>query len=265
MEANLVAAAVAALVENRKRPGPFGGLPEGCNLPDEGAAYDLQGALHGALSGAGFGERTGFKIGCTSLIMQQFLGIDHPCAGGIFENTVHAGDAVLPYGDFHRVGVECEVAVRLGRDVTAAGAPYDRASIAEHVSAVMAAIEIVDDRYADFNSLDTPTLVADDFFNAGAVLGAEIEDWHSLDLAGLQGRTLVNGHEAGAGTGADILGHPLEVLAWFANHRMARDETLVAGEFVSLGSMVQVQWLQPGDKAVIEIDQLGTLSAEFTA
>ena len=57
--------------------------------------------------------------------------------------------------------------------------------------------EIVEDRYADFRAFDTPTLIADDFFNAGCVLGAPVTGWRELDLADLRGRMTINGVEVG--------------------------------------------------------------------
>ncbi len=69
------------------------------------------------------------------------------------------------------------------RDLTPAQAPFDREAVAAAVAACMAGMEIVDDRYVDYKSLDTPTLIADDFFDAGCVLGAPVADWRALDLS----------------------------------------------------------------------------------
>ena len=84
---------------------------------------------------------------------------------------MHHGHGRLRRADFLHVGVECEIAVRLARDLPAAEAPYDQTSVAGALGACMAAIEVVDDRYQDYKSLDAPTLIADDFFNAACVLG----------------------------------------------------------------------------------------------
>lgn len=65
----------------------------------------------------------------------------------------------------------------------AVDAPFARATVADAVEACMAAIEIVDDRYEDFHALDTPTLIADDFFSAGAVVGPPVAGWRDLALA----------------------------------------------------------------------------------
>ncbi|MEN8196358.1 MAG: fumarylacetoacetate hydrolase family protein, partial [Pseudomonadota bacterium] len=124
----------------------------------------------------------------------------------------------------------------------------------------MAAIEIVDDRYEDYGKLDAAALIADDFFNSGCVLGEPRDGWRSLDLAAVRGIMEINGEEAGTGTGATVLGHPLEALALLANEAARRGETIEAGAIVLTGSIVQTKWLEPGDHAVCRLEGLGTVS-----
>jgi 2-oxo-3-hexenedioate decarboxylase/2-keto-4-pentenoate hydratase len=250
----------AARLDGRR----FAGLPPARRPVDEAEAYALQDVLHARLIAAGRGAVVGHKIGCTTPVMQRFLGIDNPCAGGVFGPTVQHDNGAFRHADFLRVGVECEIAVRLARDLPASRAPYDRDSVADAIGNCMAAIEIVDDRYEDYRALDAPTLIADDFFNAGCVLGEPLEAWRELDLAGLRGRMTINGAEVGTGEGSDILGHPLAALAWLANALAARGRHLAAGEFVLLGSVVETRWVEPGDLVEIEIEGLGKALAEFT-
>ena len=230
----------ARRVCERKR---FAGLPPARRPVDEAEAYALQDVLHARLIAAGRGAIVGHKIGCTTPVMQRFLGIDNPCAGGVFGPTVQHENGAFRHADFLRVGVECEIAVRLARDLPASGAPYDRDSVAGAIGSCMAAIEIVDDRYEDYRGLDALTLIADDFFNAGCVLAESAEDWRELDLRAIGGRMMINGEQVGSGRGGDVLGHPLSALAWFANLRVARNRHLRAGEFVLLGSVVETRWL----------------------
>jgi 2-oxo-3-hexenedioate decarboxylase/2-keto-4-pentenoate hydratase len=241
----------------------FDRLPEDCRPTDITAAYAVQDALHAGIEAAGGGAIAGHKIGCTTPVMQKFLGIDHPCAGGVLAPTVQQEHGTFRHADFRHVGVECEIAVRLNHDLAAAEAPYRRAGVAAAIGACMAAIEVVDDRYEDYRSLDTPTLVADDFFNAACVLGPPVEAWAGLDLTALRGRMAINGAEVGAGQGSDVLGHPLEALAWLATTLAARGRHLEAGEFVLLGSVVETRWLAPGDLVEVEIERLGRASARF--
>jgi 2-oxo-3-hexenedioate decarboxylase/2-keto-4-pentenoate hydratase len=127
----------------------------------------------------------------------------------------------------------------------------------------MAAIEVVDDRYEDYKALDTPTLIADDFFNAGCVVGRDAENWRELDLTRLTGRMRINGREVGTGKGGDILGHPLNALAWLANALAVRGRMLTAGELVLLGSVVETRWVAAGDLVEIEVEGLGRASCVF--
>jgi 2-oxo-3-hexenedioate decarboxylase/2-keto-4-pentenoate hydratase len=223
----------------------------------------VQEALHGFLADAGLGPVAGHKIGCTTPVMQAYLGIRNPCAGGVHTATVHQGEARVRHGDYLRVGVECEIAVRLGGDLGPAGAPFDRARVAPAVEAVMTAMEIVDDRYRDYRALDVPTLIADDFFNAGCVLGTPVTGWRGLDLPVLTGMTRVNGRETGRGEGRAVMGHPFEALAWLANLRARLGLGLRAGEFVLLGSVVETRWVGPGDEVVVAIEELGEARARF--
>jgi 2-keto-4-pentenoate hydratase len=96
-----------------------------------------------------------------------------------------------------------------------------------------------------------------------ACWGAPVESWRALDLAALHGRMTINGVEVGTGQGGDILGHPLEALAWLANALAARGGQLEAGEFVLLGSVVETGWVETGDRVEVEMEGLGRASCNF--
>lgn len=264
MEQAAIEFAAAALCAGRIRRARLDTLPADCRPASMTDAYAIQEALHPLLAARGFGEVAGWKIGCTTPVMQAYIGIDEPCAGAVFGSQVSGPAALYEAKDFVRAGVECEIAVRLGADLLPSAAPHRRDDVAGAVSACMTSIEIVDDRYADFRALPAPTLVADDFFNAGCVLSAEVSDWQKVDLARLHGRMKVNGREIGTGVGADILGHPLDALVWLANLRASLDEPLSAGTFVSLGSIVKTHWVSPGDHIEAELDGLGSASVTFS-
>lgn len=234
-------------------------LPNEARPFDEEHGYLLQGAANGILE-VSLGTVAGHKIGCTTAVMQAFLGIHSPCAGEVFASTVLRGDASVSRSAYRRLGIECEIVVELARD--AGGGAFTRETAAELVGAVMAGIEIVDDRYRDYRTQGVPTLIADNFFNAGCVLGEPVKNWREFDLAALEGRTLINGEEVGRGLGSAVLGHPLEALAWLANKRGPR---LKRGQFVFLGSLVETKWLNAGDVARIEISSLGALELTVTA
>ena len=53
--------------------------------------------------------------------MQKLCGVDEPCFSAIFANEVHHRGAELPIGSYCRLGVETEIAVRLGEDLPQSG------------------------------------------------------------------------------------------------------------------------------------------------
>jgi len=128
----------------------------------------------------------------------------------------------------------------------------------------MAAIEIVDDRFVDYSKLKLPTMLADDFFNAGCVLGTPLSAWQTLDIGALRGEMMINGKAVGSGFGRDVMGHPFNVLAWLANSLIERGRELQAGEFVLTGSLMETQWCQAGDVVRVEIDSLGAAEMQFS-
>ena len=230
---------------------------------DEVEGYRVQRAVHDLLL-PHLGAMVGYKIGCTSAVMQQYLNIDHPCRGGVFAKGVHDSSVALRHNDFVRVGVECEIAVRLGHDLPPSQAPFTAETAAQAIEAYHPAIEIVDERYVDWQTIGAPTLVADDFYAAGCVLGKPVTRSSAPDLLEVVGRAIINGNEVNRGTGADVLGHPHNPLAWLANQLAAEGKGLRAGQIVMTGSLVKTIWLNAGDKVTMDLSGLGTVQAAFS-
>ena len=265
---NAVRRAAAQIVKGRSQPpSPIGFLSRECQPVDLADSMAIQDAVHELLTTTGYGSVVGTKIGCTTKVMQDFLGMTHPCAGAIFDATVHHETGEFKFDSFLHVGVECEIAVKLGSALETAAGPHSIESVSDAIAALFPAIEIVDDRYVDFvaREPDWRTWLADDFFGAGIVLGKPVTQWSELDLADVQGSMYINGFEVGSGHGRDIInGHPLEALVWLANAEAARGRDLPADWIVMLGSVVQTKWVARGDIVDVEIEGLGQASARFT-
>ena len=264
---NLIKRAAEFVAKGRLQPSSPIGYPDVEWEPvDTEDSMAIQDALHILLTANGYGTVLGTKIGCTTKVMQDYLGVPHPCAGGIFDTTVQHGIGKFGFNSFLHVGVECEIAVKLKSAISASGAPHTIGSVSEAVGAVFPAIEIVDDRYVDFSvrEPDWRIWLADDFFGAGIVLGNPVFDWHALDLSRVQGSLMINGVEVGLGQGRDIInGHPLEALVWLANFEAKRGRDLPKDWIIMLGSIVQTKWVTMGDIVAVEIEGLGDASVHF--
>ena len=227
--------------------------------------YIVQEAIHTQLKNHGFGELVGHKIGCTTKVMQDFLSIAHPCSGEVFETKVFPNQTTLKLSDFQKIGLECEIAVRLSKDFPKQKTHYDIEMVQDGVGALLAAIELVEDRYIDYPSFPTPILIADDFFNTGVVLGTEQSNWQSIPLGEIKGWMTIDGKEVGFGFGADIMGNPLNALVWLANHCVKLGKPLKAGGFVMLGSVIQTVFIEKPARIQIGFEQLGEVSVDFVA
>jgi 2-keto-4-pentenoate hydratase len=199
-------------------------------------AYDIQ-DRYVALLRSEHGDAVGYKVGLTSATMQKFCGIDHPIAGVVLASRVHRSGATVRRADYGRLGLEFEIAVRIKSDVPVTGAPCTAEMIAPHVGGVCAAIELVDDRGADYSNLDVLSLVADNSWNGGIVLSEFAAKWP--DLEPVVGRATRDHDAIGEGHGRDILGHPFNSVAWLATQLNSRGEGLKAGQVVMTGSVVK--------------------------
>jgi 2-keto-4-pentenoate hydratase len=224
-------------------------------LADLAAAYQVQKLYVGDILGSD--RIAGYKIGLTSKRMQAMCGIDHPISGAVFGGRVMKSGVKLGISDFHHLGLEFEICARLGRDLPLRTTPYTREEVTTAVDAVCAAIELVDDRKADYATLDCRSLVADNSWNAGVILGAFVVPPSALDE--VVGVAYQDGIEIGRGKGADALGHPFEPLVWLANHLAGQGEGLKKGDIVMTGSIVTTRFPEAAFSYRFEVTGLGSV------
>jgi 2-keto-4-pentenoate hydratase len=219
-------------------------------------AYDIQERFVTLLRGQ-HGDPVGYKVGLTSAAMQTFCEIDHPIAGVVLASRLLRSGASVRRADFGRLGLEFEIAVRLKSDVPATGVPCTAETIAPHIGGVCAAIEVVDDRNADYASLDVLSLVADNSWNAGIVLSDFATTWP--DLADVAGRATRDGVAIGEGHGRDILGHPFNSVAWLATQLASRGAGLKAGQVVMTGAVMKTVFPEGDASYRFELEGIGVV------
>lgn len=222
-------------------------------------AYDIQQRFVTLLRGT-HGDAVGYKVGLTSAAMQNFCGIDHPIAGVVLAKRVMPSGASVRRADYGRMGLEFEIAVRLRSDVPATGMPCTAEAIAPHIGGVCAAIEVVDDRSADYAGLDVLSLVADNSWNAGIVLSEFTAKWP--DLADVPGRASKDRVAIGEGHGRDILGHPFNSVAWLATQLAARGVGLKAGEVVMTGAVMKTVFPEADASYRFELEGIGSVEVQ---
>ena len=80
----------------------IGELPASVAPVNMTEAMNLQDALNRRLVADGFGSIVGTKIGCTTRIMQEYLGMEHPCTGAIFDSSLFSETGVYEFNSFNQ-------------------------------------------------------------------------------------------------------------------------------------------------------------------
>lgn len=232
---------------------PYQNLTGALEPPTISDAYAVQEALR-ALWQPIWGPVAGLKIAVTTKVMQELMGIDHPCGGMIYTKRVHASPYALKLGDYMHVVAEFELAVRVGRTLAKKAAPWTREEVRAEISEVMAAFELIEDRNAVYKETKPKTLIADNAWNAGIVLGAPVKVPASFELNGLAGRLTMS-----SGTRDGRTDDPMGALAWIANLAADRGRPLEAGQVVITGSVIPTLPIGPGETFKFELDGIGRI------
>ena len=258
-----IQAAARHLLDSHARRERFIPLPPELAPRTQSEAYAIQDAFV-ALRAEQLGAVVGYKIALTSAEMRRFVGVDSPMAGMMLESTLRRSPASVRAAEYGRLIVEFEIAVHIAEDLPAADKPFFRSRVAQAVGAVMPALEIADDRNADYRELAKHPLelIADNSWNEGAVLGTPVTSWRAIDLAAVRGVATINGNKVGEGRGADAMGHPLDAVAWLADHLASIGRGLLRGDVVITGSMVTTKTVTPGDHVAFNVTELGSVELQ---
>ncbi len=179
------------------------------------------------------------------------------------DRIVASGAEASSAARYGRLALEFEIGLLLGTSLPRRATPYAPADVAGAVAAICPAMEIVDDRDASYDALDVLSLIADNSWNAGAVRGPRrrrFPTWRRSKepCAG-------NGEILDRGSGRDVLGHPLNVLAWLANHLNATGDELHAGDLIMTGNVVTTKFVVPGEHYAFELAGIGSVEVRIGA
>ena len=223
------------------------------------AAYRIQDSYVAQLLQQRQTSLAGYKIAITTPAMRDMVGFQDSVSGRLLRDQVHRSGHTIKTRDYVRLIVEFEIAFEMARDLPVTASPWTGATIFDHVACACPALEIADDRLADYPSLKQSvlTLVADNAWNQGLVLGPPVTVLDADSLQAMEGIAYIDGREVGRGTGRDVLGHPLDALAWLANHLVARGLSMSAGDIVTTGSLVKSQFPVAGNRIAFRLPGFG--------
>lgn len=221
-------------------------------------AYRLQDRLRETLLARG--ERlAGWKTAFTTRAAQEANELTEPGSAFLLASGVLATRAEVSFVRFGAPAVEAEVAFVIRHELAGPGVTAARAATA--VEGALAALELVDFRY-DGKTVGTD-LIAEGIYASAIVLGGSLTPITGLDLA-LEGLVYEhNGTLAATATAAEVMGNPLNSLAWLANHLGSRGLTLRPGDVVMTGSVSRLLRPRGGDTVRAAYTRLGSVSVRF--
>lgn len=231
-------------------------LPDG-DLQD---GYEVQRLVRAR--GLGSRQTVGRKIGLTSAVVQQQMGVTTPDFGVLFADTAYGDSEEIPFDQLMQPRIEAEVAFVLGSDLPAR--PVIATDVVRAVDFVVPAIEVCDSRIADWDISIFDT-VADNASSGVFVTGSaprslrDIDDLRSMKMRLTTGETTIS-----SGQGSACLGHPVNAVVWLANQVAELGDPLKAGEVILSGSLGPLVRAEPGVVYEAVIEGLGSVRAAFS-
>jgi 2-keto-4-pentenoate hydratase len=249
-----IGSAVERLIDCRSSRRPLVPLSETDGDFTLAEAYAIQDALRAELGRRG--ERPiGWKLGATSPAGQAIMGVKEPACGFLLPDQ-YASDAEVSADGFVNLCVEAEVAFRMRTKLSGPGVTPKSALLA--VEGALPALEL-----PDFMFSGTPRVcdfIANSIIAKAIVLGNPLTALQGLDLALEEVVYEHNGEIVGTYTAAEVMGNPLNALAWLANYLATRGLALEPGDIVMSGAISKVLRPMAGDTIRARFTHLGSVN-----
>jgi 2-keto-4-pentenoate hydratase len=203
-------------------------------------AYELGRDLEHERVSAGW-RPAGWKLGFTNQALWSRLGLDSPIRARIYDQTICTDD--LDSSDLVQPRIEPEIVVGFAADVPPMSDPD---VIAAAVEWVAAGLEVVHCHFEHWEMTPAEAL-ADAGVHAALAIGphTSVNADSVRSLAAATCQLLLDGVLAATGSGAAVLGGPLDALHWLLK---GLPGGLRAGEIVTTGTLTRAIPIQPGQQ-----------------
>ncbi len=205
-------------------------------------------------------EVGGWFCACTNETIQSMLGLHEPYYARLLKGFIFESGVVLKAADYPPMVLECEFSFRLRSDLSSRQKPYSRQEVENAIASVHPSIEVVAGYLKDWPNQDVFSIIADNGTDGALVYGRGSENWTSLDFKDTHVLLRVNGEVERVGTGANVLGDPINALVWLANARSRDGNGLRKGDIHNTGTATDIIWVNAGDEATAEFSELGNVT-----
>jgi len=247
MDRSAIETAARALAEARRSGRRLAALPQGTRPHSVDDAHAIQDATVAAL-----GETVaGWKVSIVDDVVNR---------GALLASRVLQSPARMHACDVPMLGLEAEIAFRLDRDLPPRERAYDKEEVAACVTA-LAAIEVVDTRFANY--ADTPVIerLADFVSNGGFIAGTLRPDWRGIDLSALKATLAINGRTVVEQTGGHVTRDPIIPAVALVN--TLRRDGIAQGRIITTGTYTGLYLAAPGDQVEARFEGFGSVALTF--
>ena len=208
------------------------------------------------------GEKViGKKIGVTSSVVQEMLGVNQPDFGFLTNEMQVKNKSNFSIVDsLIQPRAEAEIAFILKEDIQGPGITKEDVILA--TEKIVPCFEIVDSRIDDWK-IKIQDTIADNASCGIFVLGDGSSSPEKFPMDELEVIVYKNGEFLSSGFGSAVQGHPAEAVAWLANTLGEYDIPLLKGEFILSGSLVPLEPARAGDNFSLELKGVGTCEINF--
>ena len=236
----------------------FQNLPQTLMPENFKEAYETQKIFQ---KNSGRGELGGFKIALASKVQQELCGIDHPIAGGIFANEIKSSPSTFELENFHGLGLEFEIAVTMSDDLKPEMGPFNSENIRKYIKSLSPAFELIIDRNANYSNINPLSMITDNAWCSGIVIGKELPDWKKLNLDTIRSKLLWNDETP---QNAMIkYANPLESLAWVSNLLTSLGRTIPKHSVIITGSVIKTRAPNKGDHIIYKVEDLSEVEIKI--
>ena len=227
-------------------------------------AYAIQTAQMAQKLGQGR-QIIGWKIGLTSKVMQDALGITTPDSGVLYDDMAFASGGHVPSGRFIQPRIEAEIAFVL-KDVLSG--TVTREQVLAATDFVTPALEILDTRIVRRDAatgaartiVDT---VSDNAANAGIVMGSQRHAPEAFDLRWVGAIVAKDDEVVATGLGAAVLNDPVMGIVWLAARMGHYGQAMQPGQVILSGSFIAPIECPSGTRIAADYGTFGRVEIGF--
>jgi 2-keto-4-pentenoate hydratase len=207
----------------------------------------------------------GHKVGLSSPVMQQMMGVHEPDYGHLLDAMVLPADTPIPAAGYCYPRIEVEIGYVLGSALP--GADCTEADVLAATEYIVPSLELIDSRIRDWR-IKLADTIADNASSAGVILGEARRTPSELaargvDLANIDAVLYSGDQEVARGNTSAVLGNPTACVAWLARKVADFGVKLEAGHLILPGSCTRAIDARPGSVFRAEFAGLGTVTASF--